>query len=93
MAIALAPAEPIGTICRCSRLDTQLVSYEPPQRDVASRPVSGVDVAPTGELCVETFVTTLNGYVWSPPLVWLCLGAGLYFSVRTRFVQIRSSAR
>lgn len=38
---------------------------------------------------METFVTTLNGYVWSPPLVWLCLGAGLYFSVRTRFVQIR----
>ena len=38
---------------------------------------------------METFVNTLNGYVWSPPLVWLCLGAGLYFSVRTRFVQIR----
>ncbi len=38
---------------------------------------------------METFVNTLNGYVWSPPLVWLCLGAGLYFSLRTRFVQIR----
>ena len=38
---------------------------------------------------METFVNTLNSYVWSPPLVWLCLGAGLYFSIRTRFVQIR----
>ena len=34
-------------------------------------------------------VETINGWVWSTPLVVLCLGAGLYFSLRTRFVQVR----
>ncbi|MBR4739486.1 MAG: alanine:cation symporter family protein [Bacteroidales bacterium] len=34
-------------------------------------------------------VVTLNGWVWSPALVGLCLLAGLYFSLRTRFVQVR----
>lgn len=34
-------------------------------------------------------VATVNGWVWSPALVALCLVAGLYFSLRTRFVQVR----
>ena len=34
-------------------------------------------------------VETVVGWVWSPALVALCLGAGLYFSIRTRFVQVR----
>lgn len=34
-------------------------------------------------------VGTVNGWVWGPALVALCLVAGLYFSVRTRFVQVR----
>ncbi len=34
-------------------------------------------------------IETVNGWVWSTPLVVLCLGAGLYFSLRTRFVQVR----
>ncbi|MDO5505565.1 MAG: alanine/glycine:cation symporter family protein [Pseudoxanthomonas suwonensis] len=38
---------------------------------------------------MEQFVNTLNSWVWSPPLIWLCLGAGLYFSLRTRFLQVR----
>jgi len=38
---------------------------------------------------VEAFVNWLNGIVWSPALVYLCLGVGLYFSVRTRFLQVR----
>lgn len=38
---------------------------------------------------MESIVGTLNSIIWSPPLVWLCLGAGLYFSIRTRFVQVR----
>jgi len=38
---------------------------------------------------VEQFLNAVNGLVWSPPLIWLCLGVGLYFSVRTRFVQVR----
>ncbi|WP_101925144.1 MULTISPECIES: alanine/glycine:cation symporter family protein [Luteimonas] len=38
---------------------------------------------------MEQIVNSLNGLIWSPPLIWLCLGAGLYFTVRTRFVQVR----
>jgi AGCS family alanine or glycine:cation symporter len=34
-------------------------------------------------------VATLNGYVWSSALVYLCLGAGLFYSIMTRFVQVR----
>ena len=34
-------------------------------------------------------ILTLNSWVWSPALVVLCLLAGLYFSLRTRFVQVR----
>lgn len=32
---------------------------------------------------------SINSIVWSPALVFLCLGAGLYFSVRSRFLQLR----
>jgi alanine or glycine:cation symporter, AGCS family len=38
---------------------------------------------------VETVVNFLNGIIWSPALIYLCLGAGLYFSIRTRFLQVR----
>ncbi len=34
-------------------------------------------------------ILTVNGLVWSSALVWLCLLAGLYLSLRTRFVQVR----
>lgn len=36
-----------------------------------------------------TAVSFINGLVWCPALVVLCLAAGLYFSLRTRFVQVR----
>ena len=38
---------------------------------------------------MDQIITRLNGYVWSWPLVGLCLIAALYFSIGTRFVQIR----
>ncbi|WP_449284165.1 alanine/glycine:cation symporter family protein [Luteimonas qiangzhengi] len=38
---------------------------------------------------MEQFVEAVNGYVWSMPLIVLCLGAGLWFSIRTRFLQFR----
>ena len=38
---------------------------------------------------METLVGTLNGLIWSKALIALCLGAGLYFSIRTRFMQVR----
>ncbi|WP_432662162.1 alanine/glycine:cation symporter family protein [Wukongibacter baidiensis] len=31
----------------------------------------------------------LNGIVWSNALVYLCLGAGLFYSIGTRFAQVR----
>jgi AGCS family alanine or glycine:cation symporter len=34
-------------------------------------------------------INSLNGIIWSPALIYLCLGAGLYFSIRTRFMQVR----
>ncbi len=38
---------------------------------------------------MEKIINGLNDIIWSPALVWLCLGTGLYFSIRTRFLQIR----
>ena len=38
---------------------------------------------------MQEIVDQINGYVWSPALIYLCLGAGLFYSVITRFVQVR----
>ncbi len=38
---------------------------------------------------MEQIIQTLNDLIWSNALIVLCLGAGLYFSFRTRFLQIR----
>ena len=38
---------------------------------------------------MERIVSAINAVVWSPALVVLLVGAGLYFSIRTRFVQLR----
>jgi AGCS family alanine or glycine:cation symporter len=38
---------------------------------------------------MEEIIGILNSIVWSNALIILCLGTGLYFSVRTRFLQIR----
>ena len=37
----------------------------------------------------EKIVSIVNDIVWSPALVVLLVGAGIYFSIRTRFVQVR----
>ena len=37
----------------------------------------------------EKIVSVINDIVWNPLLVVLLVGAGLYFSFRTRFVQVR----
>jgi len=39
---------------------------------------------------VTEAIDFVNGFVWSKALIYLCLGAGLYFSIRTRFVQVRA---
>lgn len=38
---------------------------------------------------LETVLNTLNGLIWSTPLIALCLGAGLWFTLRTRVMQVR----
>lgn len=38
---------------------------------------------------MQELVNSLNDIIWSPALIYLCLGAGLFFSVITRFVQVR----
>lgn len=38
---------------------------------------------------MEKLVNFLNDLIWSQALIWLCLGGGLYFSLRTRFLQVR----
>ncbi|MCV7155390.1 alanine/glycine:cation symporter family protein [Mycolicibacterium pyrenivorans] len=38
---------------------------------------------------MSEFLNEVNSYVWSNALVYLCLAAGVYFSIRSRFVQIR----
>ncbi|ALP42664.1 sodium:alanine symporter family protein [Aeromonas schubertii] len=38
---------------------------------------------------MSELVNAINGIIWSPALVYLCLGVGLYFSLRTRFLQLR----
>jgi len=34
----------------------------------------------------------VNSLIWSNALIYLCLGVGLYFSIRTRFMQVRGFA-
>lgn len=38
---------------------------------------------------MEAIVTAINNIIWSPALVVLCLGAGLFYSILTRFAQVR----
>ncbi len=38
---------------------------------------------------MESIINYVNDLVWSNALIVLCMGAGIYFSVLTRFVQVR----
>ncbi len=38
---------------------------------------------------MDKAISFLNGIIWSPALIYLCLGAGLFYSIMTRFVQVR----
>jgi len=41
---------------------------------------------------VEALFVWINGVIWSNALIALCLGAGLWFSFRTRVMQVRGFA-
>lgn len=38
---------------------------------------------------MEQAISTISGYVWSDFFIYFCLSVGLYFSIRTGFLQIR----
>ncbi|MGG1399643.1 alanine/glycine:cation symporter family protein [Bacillus salipaludis] len=38
---------------------------------------------------MEQFVNWLSGIIWSPALIYLCLGVGLFYSLASRFLQVR----
>ncbi|MFC0272915.1 alanine/glycine:cation symporter family protein [Metabacillus herbersteinensis] len=38
---------------------------------------------------MEQFVSSLNSILWSTPVIYICLGVGLLFSILTRFLQVR----
>ncbi|WP_409049428.1 alanine/glycine:cation symporter family protein [Telluribacter sp. SYSU D00476] len=38
---------------------------------------------------MEELINAINGIIWSNALIILCLGTGIYFSVLTRFLQLR----
>ncbi|WP_141431034.1 sodium:alanine symporter family protein [Bacillus sp. 03113] len=38
---------------------------------------------------MESFVSSLNGILWSTPVIYIVLGVGLIFSILSRFLQIR----
>lgn len=38
---------------------------------------------------MDSIISYINNLVWSNALIVLCMGAGIYFSVVTRFVQLR----
>lgn len=38
---------------------------------------------------MQNIVDSINSVIWSPALIYLCLAAGLFYSITTRFVQVR----
>ncbi|NND82049.1 MAG: alanine:cation symporter family protein [Gammaproteobacteria bacterium] len=38
---------------------------------------------------MQELVNTLNGVIWSPALIYLCLAAGLFYTILTRGMQVR----
>ena len=38
---------------------------------------------------MENIISSVNDIVWSNALIILCLGAGIYFSIATKFLQVR----
>lgn len=38
---------------------------------------------------MEKIVESINAVIWSDALIFMCLAAGLWFSLRTRFMQLR----
>lgn len=39
-------------------------------------------------IVLENVVSFLNELLWSPVMIYFCLGVGLLFSIITRFLQV-----
>lgn len=38
---------------------------------------------------MQEIINNITDYIWSPYLIYLCLGTGVFFTILTRFVQVR----
>ncbi len=38
---------------------------------------------------LAALVSTISDFVWNNLLLWLLVGTGIWFTIRTRFVQVR----
>ncbi|GAB3748538.1 alanine/glycine:cation symporter family protein [Lysobacter olei] len=38
---------------------------------------------------MESLLASINAIIWSKALIFMCLGAGIFFTIRTRFMQVR----
>ncbi|KGM55266.1 sodium:alanine symporter [Lysobacter daejeonensis GH1-9] len=38
---------------------------------------------------MESLLAAINNIIWSKALIFMCLGAGIFFTIRTRFMQVR----
>ncbi|WP_372585246.1 hypothetical protein [Priestia megaterium] len=38
---------------------------------------------------MEQMISTISEMIWSTPMLYLCIGVGLLFTILTRFVQVR----
>ena len=41
------------------------------------------------EAMLNDAISTINGYLWSYFIIFILIGAGLFFTMTTNFVQIR----
>ncbi|MFK8136760.1 MAG: alanine/glycine:cation symporter family protein [Bdellovibrionales bacterium] len=38
---------------------------------------------------MDSIISSINSIIWSPALIYLCLGVGLFYSLSTKFLQVR----
>src|SRR5699024_3527396 len=75
--------------CPVSSLQHQVVTPVTPARDA-----KGVVASPTpGAFMIAELIDGANNLIWSIPLIVGLLIVGLYFTIRTRLLQIRNLPR
>jgi AGCS family alanine or glycine:cation symporter len=59
------------------------------KRGKRERIMENQSAGPGGFLIMGQVIDFVNGIIWSKALVFLCLGAGVYFSILLKFPQVR----